>query len=92
MSVQEFPAPSEGMLLTHFLTVSHLGRSRAFYRDVVGGRVVLEENPCTLRVANSRLIMKSGGGPTPDKPETTLRPPDEGDPVFCFRNIRVADI
>ncbi|ASU81037.1 VOC family protein [Actinopolyspora erythraea] len=92
MSLSDFPAPDEGILLSFFLTVGDVSRSRAFYRDVIGGRVVLEGNPCTLRVANSWLIMNPGGAPTPDKPATTLRPPEPGDPVSCFLNIRVADI
>ena len=30
--------------------------------------------------------------PTPDKPGVTLRPPEPGDPVSAFLNVRVADI
>lgn len=87
-----FPAPTQGLVLTHFLTVRDVPRSRAFYRDILGGTVVLDENPCVIKVANSWIIMNPGGGPTPDKPGTTLRPPEPGDPVSSFLNIRVADI
>lgn len=36
--------------------------------------------------------MNPGGGPTPDKPDVVLTPPEAGDPVSAFLNIRVADI
>ncbi len=88
----EFPAPREGMLVTHFLTVSDVARSRAFYSDLFGGQVVQDENPCVVRIANSWIIMNPGGGPTPDKPGITLRTPEPTDPVSAFLNVRVADI
>jgi catechol 2,3-dioxygenase-like lactoylglutathione lyase family enzyme len=92
MDKNEFPAPSEGLLLTHFLTVGDVARSRRFYSEVLGGTVVLEENPCTIRLANSWIIMNPGGGPTPDKPQVTLRTPGDPNSVSSFMNIRVADI
>jgi catechol 2,3-dioxygenase-like lactoylglutathione lyase family enzyme len=88
----DLPAPQEGLLLTHFLTVRDVARSRTFYSDVLGGTVVLEENPCIVKLANGWIIMNPGGGPTPDKPGVTLRPPEEPDTVTSFLNIRVADI
>lgn len=87
-----FPAPGEGMVVTHFLTVSDVARSRRFYSEVLGGEVVLPENPCTIKLANSWVIMNPGGGPTPDKPGVTLRPPDSSATVSSFLNLRVADI
>ncbi|MWA01541.1 VOC family protein [Actinomadura sp. LD22] len=87
-----FPAPAEGLVLTHFLTVRDVAASRDFYVDVLGGEVVLEENPATVKVANSWIIMNPGGGPTPDKPDIVLAPPSPGDPVSTFLNVRVADI
>ena len=65
------PAPSEGSLVTVFITVRSVARSRAFYSEVLGGQVVLEENPCMVKLANSWVIMNPGGGPTPDKPDTS---------------------
>ncbi|MFI5728005.1 VOC family protein, partial [Streptomyces cyaneofuscatus] len=73
-------------------TVADVPRSRAFYADVLGGEVVLAENPCTVRLANSWIIMNPGGGPTPDKPGITLSPPADISSASCFLNIRVADI
>jgi catechol 2,3-dioxygenase-like lactoylglutathione lyase family enzyme len=92
MRRDEWPAPAQGLVLTHFLTVRNVERSRGFYTDVFGGQVVLEENPCIVKVANSWIIMNPGGGPTPDKPDVTLRAPEAGDPVSAFLNVRVADI
>ncbi|MFE9063405.1 VOC family protein [Streptomyces violaceusniger] len=86
------PTPEQGLVLTHFLTVRDVVRSRRFYADIFGGEVVLEENPAIVRVANSWIIMNPGGGPTPDKPEVTLVPPENGATVSSFLNVRVADI
>ncbi|MFE2533201.1 VOC family protein [Streptomyces sp. NPDC059371] len=91
-SADDLPAPAEGLLLTHFLTVGDVPRSRAFYADVLGGQVVLEENPCIIKVANSWIIMNPGGGPTDDKPDVVLRPPEDRHTVSSFLNVRVADI
>jgi catechol 2,3-dioxygenase-like lactoylglutathione lyase family enzyme len=89
---QDLPAPEHGLVLTHFLTVRDVARARNFYATVLGGEVVLEENPVIVKVANSWIIMNPGGGPTPDKPDITLRPPETGDPVSAFLNVRVADV
>ncbi|MGW5641730.1 VOC family protein [Saccharopolyspora sp. NPDC003752] len=88
----DFPAPQQGLVVTHFLTVRDVSVSREFYADIFGGQVVLAENPTTVRIANSWIIMNPGGGPTPDKPDISLTPPQPGDPVSAFLNIRVADI
>jgi len=88
----DLPAPEQGLVLTHFLTVRDVARSRDFYADILGGRVVLEENPAIIKVANSWIIMNPGGGPTPDKPDVILAPPEPGDPISSFLNVRVADI
>jgi len=92
MQRDDLPAPATGVLLTHFLTVRDVRRARAFYRDVLGGTVVLEENPCIIKLANGWIIMNPGGGPTPDKPDVTLQPPDDPTTTSSFLNIRVADI
>jgi catechol 2,3-dioxygenase-like lactoylglutathione lyase family enzyme len=92
MDVANMPFPSEGFVMTLFLTVRSVARSRAFYRDVLGGEVVLEENPCMIKLANSWLIMNPGGGPTPDKPNISLVNYEPDDTVSSFMNLRVADI
>jgi hypothetical protein len=86
------PAPSDGLLVTHFITVRSVARSRAFYSDVLGGQVVLEENPCIVKLANSWVIMNPGGGPTPDKPDISAVNHEPGNTVSTFLNLRVANI
>jgi catechol 2,3-dioxygenase-like lactoylglutathione lyase family enzyme len=88
----DLPYPEQGLVLTHFLTVRDVARSRDFYADIFGGRVMLEENPAIVKVANSWIILNPGGGPTPDKPDVILAPREPGDPVSSFLNVRVADI
>jgi catechol 2,3-dioxygenase-like lactoylglutathione lyase family enzyme len=92
MRSDDLPAPETGLYVTHFLTVRDVARSRAFYADVLGGKVALAENPCIVRLANSWIIMNPGGGPTDDKPGITLEAPDHPDTVSSFLNLRVADI
>ncbi|MGH3312670.1 MAG: VOC family protein [Streptomyces sp.] len=92
MDRDDLPAPDTGLILTHFLTVRDVARSRSFYADVLGGTVVLEENPCIVKLANGWIIMNPGGGPTPDKPGVTLRPPEDVNTTSSFLNIRVADV
>ncbi|MEV7685596.1 VOC family protein [Streptomyces bungoensis] len=91
-TADDLPAPTEGLVLTHFLVVSDVPRSRAFYADILDGRVVLDENPCIVKVANSWIIMNPGGGPTDDKPDVVLRTPENPNTVSSFLNVRVADI
>ena len=92
MKRDDFPAPREGMVLTHFLTVADVARSRAFYAGVLGGQVLLEESPCIIKLENGWVILNVGGGPTEDKPDTILAPPTGSKSVSSFMNLRVADI
>ena len=88
----EFPAPKEGIVLTHFIVSSDIERSRRFYTDVLGGELVLDAEPAIVQLANSWVIINVGGGPTDDKPTVTLEPPRDPNLVSSFLNIRVADI
>jgi catechol 2,3-dioxygenase-like lactoylglutathione lyase family enzyme len=92
MNPDDFPAPPEGFVLTHFLVVSDQDRSREFYRTLLDGQVVSEHDPVILKVANSWLILNEGGGPTDDKPTVTLTTPPDPNRTSAFLNIRVADI
>ncbi len=86
------PAPDEGIVMTLFITVRKVARSRDFYSRVLGGTVVLEENPCMVKLANSWIIMNPGGPPTPDKPGISVVDYEPGDTTSIFLNLRVADI
>jgi len=92
IDVANLPSPSEGILVTLFITVRKVARSREFYSQVLGGTVVLEENPCMVRLANSWIIMNPGGGPTPDKPDISVVNYEPDDTTSIFMNLRVADI
>ena len=91
MAREDFPAPEHDFLLTHFLVVSDMDRSREFYRSMLGGTVVNERSPVIMRVANSWLILNEGGGPTDDKPDVILETPPDPNRTSAFLNIRVAD-
>ena len=87
----QFP-PQEGFILTHFLTVADVKRSAEFYSRIFGGDVVQDSEPTILRIANTWLILNVGGGPTDDKPDVTLRTPQNPKEFSSFLNIRVANI
>lgn len=92
MNLPDAPIAQDGFYVTHFLTVADQARSSEFYAGVLGGRVIKAENPCYIKLANSWIILNSGGGPTPDKPEVLLETPQNLNKVSCFLNLRVADI
>jgi catechol 2,3-dioxygenase-like lactoylglutathione lyase family enzyme len=88
----EFPAPSEGIVLTHFIVSDDVERSRRFYTEVLGGETLLEGEPTMVALANGWIVINVGGGPTDDKPTVTLETPPDPNRVSSFLNIRVADI
>jgi lactoylglutathione lyase len=92
MSQDDRPNPQTGFVLTHFLVVADQDRSRDFYEDVFGAKVVRDRDPVIMKLANSWLIMNVGGGPTDDKPTVTLTTPPDPNQTSAFLNIRVADI
>src|SRR5260370_39820349 len=92
MNQDDFPAPKDGFVLTHFLVVADQDRSREFYRSLFDGQVLVERDPVIMKVANSWLILNVGGGPTDDKPTVTLTTPPDPNQTSAFLNIRVADI
>ena len=51
--------------MTQFITVRSVALSRAFYSEVLGGQVMLEENPCIVKLANSWVLTNRGGPPPP---------------------------
>jgi len=88
----ELPIPREGIILTHFIVSDDVERSRRFYTDVLGGETARAGEPSFVALANSWIIINSGGGPTDDKPTVTLETPKDPDRTSSFLNIRVADI
>jgi predicted enzyme related to lactoylglutathione lyase len=92
MTLPDAPIAETSFYVTHFLTVKDQAISKKFYVEVLGGKVVKAENPCYIKLANSWIILNSGGGPTPDKPEVILETPGDLNRVNSFLNLRVADI
>jgi catechol 2,3-dioxygenase-like lactoylglutathione lyase family enzyme len=80
------------MVVAYFIVSDDVERSRRFYTEVLGGRVVFGPEPTYVALANSFIIINVGGGPTDDKPTVTLETPGHPDRVSSFLNIRVADI
>ena len=92
MARDDFPAPSEGFVLTHFIVADDVARSRDFYTGVLGGTAVMGGEPTIVKLANGWVIINVGGGPTDDKPEVVLETPSDPNRASAFLNIRVADI
>src|ERR1700733_11530487 len=88
----ELPAPPEGIVLAHFIVSADVERSRHFYSEVLGGRVVFSGGVTYVALSNSWIIINVGGAPTDDKPTVTLETPPDPDRVSSFLNIRVKDI
>jgi catechol 2,3-dioxygenase-like lactoylglutathione lyase family enzyme len=92
MSLPDAPVAREGFFVTHFFTVTDQEKSKDFYVRILGGKVIKPENPCYIKLANSWIVLNSGGGPTPDKLEILLETPANLNRVNSFLNLRVADI
>ena len=92
MAADDFPAPREGFVLTHFIVAEDIARSRDFYVGVLGGTAVTDGEPTIVKLANGWVIINVGGGPTDDKPEVVLEPPTDPSRASAFLNLRVANI
>jgi catechol 2,3-dioxygenase-like lactoylglutathione lyase family enzyme len=92
MTLPNAPIAETGFYVTHFLTVGDQQKSADFYVRILGGKMVKRENPCYVKLSNSWIILNSGGGPTPDKPEVILETPPNPNRTSSFLNLRVADI
>ncbi len=84
--------PAGELYVTQFLVVSDQDRSREFYQSVFGADVVRDHAPVILALANTRIVLNVGGGPTDDKPTVRLAPPTDADVSSGFLNFRVRDI
>src|SRR5262245_64187501 len=92
MGSADFPAPSEGFLITYFIVSNDVERSREFYVGVFGGQVVMDGPPAIVKLANGWVTINTGGGPTDDKPGVVLEAPRDLNRASAFLNLRVADI
>lgn len=93
MDLSEFPMPTEGFVITQFLSVSDAIASAKYYTHIFEGKLLHEGHPSFVKLANTWLILNEGGGPTKDKPDYYLEAPTPESRTFrSFLNIRVADI
>ena len=83
----------EPSALTTILVVSDLGRSKAWYLDVLGAELYGEYGGTSvvLSFLGAWLLLVTGGGPTEDKPTVTFAEPIDPDRVDHAFTIRVAD-
>src|SRR5262249_6094208 len=89
----DFPAPTEGIAITHFVVSQDVERSRRFYIEVLGGEAVLASPEFSIvALGNGWVTTGLGGGPPDAKPGVTLETPADRNRVSGFLNIRVADI
>jgi len=87
----EFPV--EGVELTQLLVVSDVDRARTFYRDVLGAQLYREYGgtSAVLQFQGNWLLLVTGGGPTPDKPDVVFAPPTDPNTVSHQLTLRVPD-
>jgi hypothetical protein len=69
------------LVLAHFIVSDDVERSRRFYTEVLGGKVVFSGGPTYVELSNSWIIINVGGGPTDDKPAVILETPRDRDRV-----------
>ena len=89
--MNDFPAPD--MALTHILVVEDIGRSVAWYRDVLGATLTREYGgtSAVFEFNGSWLLLVTGGEPTEDKPDVSFAAPHTRDTVHHAFTIRVTD-
>lgn len=85
--------PEAGVEMTHILVVSDLERARTWWESVLGAEPHREYGgtSAVLRFGGSWLLLVTGGGPTPDKPDITFAPPRDPGVVSHAMTIRVSD-
>jgi catechol 2,3-dioxygenase-like lactoylglutathione lyase family enzyme len=85
--------PADATDLTRLLVVADLGRSVAWYRDVLAAEIVGEYGgtSAVLRFVGCWLLLVTGGEPTADKPTVALAPPTDQDRVSAELIVAVPD-
>jgi catechol 2,3-dioxygenase-like lactoylglutathione lyase family enzyme len=85
--------PTDGVELRCFLMVSDYARSLAFYRDVLGARVLheLAGTLCELHFVGSLILLSAQGGSMKDMPAVIDPLPLDRTSVISELSIRVPD-
>ena len=60
MNLPDAPIAHEGFFATHFFTVKDQDKSKYFYVRILGGKVIKPDNPCYIKLANTRpsIVLK----------------------------------
>jgi catechol 2,3-dioxygenase-like lactoylglutathione lyase family enzyme len=89
--VSDFPGP--GVESTQILVVADVGRARDWYTNILGADLYREYGGTSvvLTFAGAWLLLVTGGGPTPDKPDVSFAPPADPRTVSHAITIRVPD-
>lgn len=82
----------DGLIVSHLLVVRDVARSRHFYVDVLGAKLVLEGPPSMLRFHNSWLVLSAEGGPTDDRPGVCALAPRDDKAFVSALGLRVANL
>ena len=87
----EFPV--DGVELTQLLVVTDIDKSKGFYRHVLGAKLFREYGgtSAVFEFEGNWLLLVTGGGPTPDKPDVIFVPPSDPNRVSHQMTIRVPD-
>ncbi len=87
----EFPV--DGVELTQLLVVTDIDKSKGFYRHVLGAKLFREYGgtSAVFEFEGNWLLLVTGGGPTPDKPDVIFAPPSDPNRVSHQMTIRVPD-
>lgn len=86
-----FPEPDAAV--STILVVADADASARWYEQVLGAELFRTYGGTTavLQFQGTWLVLVSGGGPTPDKPEVTMAEPDDPSRVSHSFTIRVED-
>src|ERR1700693_4404524 len=90
----EFPAPTEGIVLAHFIVSDDVERSRRFYTEVLGGGEAFSGPGGLTYVAlsNSWIIINGGGRPTGEQPTGKMEAAPDPGPGSNFLHFPVKNI
>jgi hypothetical protein len=74
MNLPDAPIATRRLLRHAFLYREGSGKIKGLLRPNSWRESGQAGNPCYIKLANTWIILNSGGGPTPDKPEVLLEP------------------
>jgi hypothetical protein len=92
MNLPDAPIAHDRLLRHAFLHREGSGKIEGLLRPNSWRESDQARKSCYIKLANTWIILNSGGGPTPDKPEVLLETPSDLNRVNSFLNLRVADI